>query len=91
MFCQLVTVDFDRYAEDESKLQLQANPPDGLIAAVAWRDGDSARTRVLWDSPAAAGDFAEMRVMPLLEAGEIAPAHPERLVMIEAFVRSGAE
>ena len=91
MFCQLVTVGFDRYVEDESKLQLVANPPDGLIAAVAWRDGDSARTLVVWDSPAAAGDFAETRVMPLLEAGEIAPAHPERLEVIEAFIRARAE
>ena len=87
MFCQLVTVEHDRYAEAESKLRVLADPPAGLLAAVSWRDGATARTLVVWDSPRAAGDFAETRVMPLLEAGDISPAHPERLEVIEAFIR----
>lgn len=84
---QLVSQPHDVADSDNRRLGFFTDPPIGAQVAVQWEDGDISHTLIVWDSPGAAGDFAEHRVMPLIQAGEIEAVHPGRPVVRNLFIR----
>ena len=51
------------------RLQLFDDPPDALIASIAWESGDGEVTGVnAWERPRAIADFFMERVQPFVEA-----------------------
>jgi hypothetical protein len=57
----------DNYDAVASKLDAQNNPPEGLIAHTAGRDGSGVwRVFDIWESPEHAERFREERLMPIV-------------------------
>jgi hypothetical protein len=63
----------------QERLRLLADPPEALIATIAWNSGEGEVTGInVWDTPGAISDFFMERVLPIVEA-EGEPAHkPQR-------------
>src|SRR2546430_1777862 len=61
------------------RLRLSADPPEALIATIAWDSGDGEVTGVnVWETPGAIADFFLERVRPFLEAEGEPPNKPQR-------------
>jgi hypothetical protein len=59
-------------------LRLAADPPDALIASIAWDSGDGNVTALnVWEAPGAIADFYMERIRPIVEA-EGEPANKPR-------------
>lgn len=59
------------------------------MAAIAWETGGGEVTTVMvWTTPAARGDFALERMMPLYESGTLGEehGHPERVTAVNVYV-----
>ena len=90
MFMDKVTMDREALDEVMDASRLLDDPPDGLLAALSWEDGDGQATMVsLWESPGARGQAAMERMMPLFESGVLDERHgdPHPVQPIHAFVR----
>jgi hypothetical protein len=75
----------------DQKAGLFSDPPDGLLAALAWDGPEEGQVTVLmvWETPGARGDFGFQRMMPLMESGEVT-AKPEILTPYKTFLRARA-
>jgi hypothetical protein len=82
MFAETVTIarPLTQAVWDHSRLF--SEPPVGLLVAIAWESGgDEVTTVMVWQTPAARGDFAAERMVPLFDAGVLGAehGHPERV------------
>jgi hypothetical protein len=68
MFVETITaprIEWERWHE---RLRLTADPPDALIASIAWNSGDGQVTVIsVWETPAAIADFFMERIRPIVE------------------------
>ncbi|MBY5163922.1 hypothetical protein [Salsipaludibacter albus] len=90
MFMDKVTTDRDALDEVMDASRLLDDPPDGLLAALSWDDGDGRATMVsLWESPGARGQAAMERMMPLFESGVLDERHgdPHPVRPVHVYVR----
>lgn len=87
MFIDQVTAPRSEIETVDAETGLFSDPPDGLLAAVAWEDDDDQITTVMvWETAAARGDFAFEKMMPLLKTGSIT-GKPEILSPFRVFIR----
>jgi hypothetical protein len=72
MFIETITAPRDDWERWNERLSLLTDPPEALVASIAWDAGDGNVTGMnLWDSAEAVGDFFLARVNPTLaELGE---------------------
>ena len=79
MFVETITAPREEWEQWNKRLNLLSDPPDALIASIAWDAGDGKVMALnLWDSAEAVGDFFVARVHPTLqELGEPA-TKPDR-------------
>ena len=69
MFIETITSPRDAWDDWNEKLRMLSDPPDALVAAIAWSDSEESVTQVnVWDAPGAVSDFYVERVLPLVEA-----------------------
>lgn len=92
MFTEIVTT--SRAVADRvlAGSRLVSDPPAGLLAAIAWESGtDRVSLLMVWDTPAARGDFSFERMVPLLRSAEFADVtdKPQRVAPVEVYLRSG--
>lgn len=73
MFIETVTAPREEHDEVLRASRLLDEPPPGLAASVSWEAADGMVTQLMvWDSPAARGEFAEKVMMPLFASGQLA-------------------
>lgn len=92
MFMEIVTGSRREAALVEENSRMFADPPAGLLAAVAWESGDDdVTTLMVWETPKAHGDFSFERMMPLFESGVMSEVKgkPERLTPVKVYLRPG--
>lgn len=79
MFVETIVLPRPEWERWQERLRLFADPPEALIASIAWESGDGEVTGVnVWETPRAIADFFMERVQPLVEA-EGEPANkPQR-------------
>jgi hypothetical protein len=72
MFVETIISPRDEWELWNERLRLLVDPPDALVASIAWDSGEGNVTAVnVWDSAEAVGDFFVARTQPLLqELGE---------------------
>jgi len=72
MFVETITSPRDEWERWNERLRIFIDPPDALVASVAWDSGDGNVTAVnVWDSAEAVGDFFVARTHAALqELGE---------------------
>lgn len=88
MFMDVVVASRAEIELVDEQAGLFRDPPNGLIAAVAWESGDDQMTTVMvWTTPGDRGDFAFEKMMPLIEQGGIT-SKPEIVQPFQLFVRS---
>lgn len=90
MFTETVTTARTKAEAVWEHSRLFSDPPVGLVAAIAWETDDGNVTTVLvWETPAARGDFSLERMMPLFEAGTLGEehGHPERVTPVNVYLR----
>jgi hypothetical protein len=68
MFIETIVLPRPEWERWNARLGYTTDPPDALVATVAWDSGDGLVTAVnVWDTPAAVADFFMERVAPMLE------------------------
>jgi hypothetical protein len=79
MFVETITAPREEWERWTERLRVVSEPPDALVASIAWVGADGQVTSVnLWDSPEAVSDFYIERVNAIVQA-EGAPANtPQR-------------
>jgi len=78
MFVETIIAPREDWESWTERIGLLTDPPEALVAVVAWESGDVEVTSVhVWESPAAVGDFFMERVRPIIEA-EGEPTHKPR-------------
>ena len=88
MFIDRVTTARSEIETVDAETRLFSDPPDGLLVAVSWEDGnDQITTVMVWETAAARGEFAFEKMMPLIARGNIT-GEPEILSPFRVFVRS---
>ena len=69
MFVETITAPLEEWQRWADRLRIVSEPPDALVASIAWEDADGLVTSVnVWDSPEAVGEFYMERVGPLVQA-----------------------
>jgi hypothetical protein len=88
MFMDSVQTTRAELALVDERTGLFANPPDGLLAAIAWEGSTDEEVTVLmvWDTPGARGDFS-VKMMPLVEAGDVT-SKPTILTPHKVYLRN---
>jgi hypothetical protein len=88
MFVDLVTSKKSEYESIDAETGLYSNPPDDLLAAIAWEADAPDQVTVLhvWRTADARGTFAFEKIMPLAQAGKI-ESNPRRLTPFKVFLR----
>lgn len=89
MFVDTITVPRPEWEFVIAKTRIVDDPPEGLLAAIAWDAGGGEVTAVMvWETPAARGNFSADKMMPLLAdappgalAGSLAPVDPVTLFL----------
>jgi hypothetical protein len=89
MFAETITIErsLAHAVWDHSRLFTQ--PPAGLLAAITWESGGDDGTAVMvWETPAARGDFAAECMVPLSRAGIRGEehGHPERVTPVQVYL-----
>jgi hypothetical protein len=79
MFIETIVLPRREWERWYERLRLLDDPPEALIASIAWDSGDGEVTGVnVWETPEAIADFFVERVWPFVEA-EGEPANkPQR-------------
>lgn len=93
MFAETVTIPCTHAQAVWDRSRIFSEPPAGLLAAIAWESGrDNVTTVMVWETPAARGDFAAERMVPLYEAGVLGEehGHPERVTPVQVYVGAAA-
>jgi len=72
MFVETIRAPRDEWTHWTERIRLVSDPPEALVAVVAWDSGDGHITSVhVWDAPGATADFFVERVLPVVqEEGE---------------------
>ena len=79
MFVETITAPRDEWERWQERLRLLTEPPDALVAAIAWLDSDGQVTSVnVWDTPDAVADFYMERVRAIVEAEGEQANKPQR-------------
>jgi hypothetical protein len=79
VFVETITIPRPEWEEFAERLRMLSDPPEALIATIAWDAGEGLVTAVnLWDSPAAVGDFYVARVQEALQEVHEPTAKPIR-------------
>ena len=79
MFVETVRLPRPEWEWWQEHLRLTADPPDALVASIAWDAGDGQVAGVnVWDSPGAIADVFMERVMPIVEESGEPTSKPER-------------
>jgi hypothetical protein len=69
MFVETIVLPRQEWERWHERLRLSADPPEALIATIAWDSGDGEVTGVnVWETPGAIADFFMERVRPFVEA-----------------------
>jgi hypothetical protein len=89
MFVETVTAPRAEWVHWHERLRLTADPPDALVASIAWDSGEGQVTAVnVWETPGAIADFFMERVRPIVEAeGEPADKPQRRGEPLAFYVR----
>jgi hypothetical protein len=79
MFIETVTTTRDEWERWKVWIGMLNDPPEALVALVAWESADGQATQVnVWDNPGAVADFFMKHVLPIIEV-EGEPANkPQR-------------
>jgi len=79
MFVETIVLPRKEWERWHESLRLSTDPPEALIATIAWDSGDGEVTGVnVWETPRAIADFFMERVGPLVEAEGEPSAKPQR-------------
>ena len=79
MFVESIRAPRDEWERWTEKLRLLTEPPDALVAAIAWMDADGQVTSVnVWDTPDAVADFYMQRVRAIIEVEGEQDNKPQR-------------
>jgi hypothetical protein len=79
MFVETVTAPRAEWSRWHERLRLTADPPDALIASIAWDSGEGHVTAVnVWETPGAIADFFMERIRPIVEAEGEPADKPQR-------------
>src|SRR5258705_1782366 len=89
MFVETVTAPREEWERMTEKLRVMSDPPDALVASVAWVGKDGLVTALnVWDSPEAVGDFYVERVGALVQSdGEPANKTHRHCQPIPGYIR----
>jgi hypothetical protein len=69
VFVETITTSRDEWEHWNERLRTLTEPPEALVASIAWRTDDANITVInVWDSPEAVADFFVERVHPIVEA-----------------------
>ena len=69
MFVETITTTRDEWDRWNERLRMLADPPEALVASIAWQTANGDVTSVnVWESPEAVADFFIERVRPIVEA-----------------------
>ncbi len=85
-----VTTSREAAEEVWASSRLLDDPPDTLLALLAWEEADGQVTSVsVWESAASRGDVAVERVMPLFERGILDDRHgsPHPVPTVRIYLR----
>ena len=79
MFVETIALPRAEWERWQERLRYASDPPDTLIATVAWDAGDGQVMGVnVWDTAEAIADFFIERVVPLIEAEGEPSNKPQR-------------
>jgi hypothetical protein len=79
MFVETVTAPREEWEHWSERLRMLSDPPQALVAAIAWDSGNGQVTSLnLWDTPEAVGDFFMERIRPIAEAEREPANKPQR-------------
>ena len=79
MFVETIVLPREEWERWNEGLRISADPPEALIATIAWDSGDGEVTGVnVWETPGAIADFFLERVGPLVEAEGEPSTKPQR-------------
>jgi hypothetical protein len=79
MFVETVVAPRPEWEHWYELLRLSTDPPEALIASIAWDSGDGHVTAMnVWQTPAAIADFYIERVMPIVEVEGEPTNKPQR-------------
>jgi hypothetical protein len=69
VFVETISLPREDWELWQERLRYTTDPPDALIAMIAWESGDGQVTGInIWESPRAIADFYLERVAPIVEA-----------------------
>lgn len=88
MFIEIVTSTSSELEVIEEQAGLFSDPPEGLLASIAWEadSPDEVTVLMVWQTPEARGDYAFEKIMPLALAGKVVSS-PQRLKPFKVFIR----
>jgi hypothetical protein len=79
MFVETIVLPGREWERWNERLRLLDDPPEALIASIAWDSGDGEVTGVsVWETPGAIADFFMERVGPFVGAEGEPPNKPQR-------------
>ena len=88
MFIETIVLPRREWELWHERLRLSDDPPDALIASIAWNSGDGEVAGVnVWETPGAIADFFIERVRPFVEAEGEPSNKPQRRGEPLAFYR----
>lgn len=89
-FVEMITTSRAVHEKWKELSRTLSEPPAGLWAVIAWEtpgESDQVTTLLTWETPAARGEWAMERMMPLMETGELGgDDHPEQLKPVDVFI-----
>jgi hypothetical protein len=79
MFVETIVLPRQEWEKWTERLRLSVDPPDALIATIAWDSGDGEVASInVWDTPWAVADFYLERVGPLVKVEGEPTSKPQR-------------
>jgi hypothetical protein len=79
MFVETIVLPRSEWERGQERLRYTTDPPEALVASIAWDSGDGQVTGVnVWDTAGAIADFYMERVRPLVEAEGEPTNKPQR-------------
>ena len=79
MLIETVTASREEWGRWRDRIDIINDPPDGLVALLAWESGEGQVTQAnVWDNPAAVADFFLKHVLPIIEDEGEPAGKPQR-------------